>query len=55
MEFLDGNPSYSPFSINGLAVKNIKGELEMRIGLVESPDRLFYFDIHSHFFLDVVS
>ena len=55
MEVLDGNPSYFPFSIDDLAEKNIKGEFEMRISLLESPKNLFYFDIQTHFFLDMVS
>jgi hypothetical protein len=42
-------------TINGLAVENMKSKFEVRIGLFEGSERLLDFDIHSHFFLDMVS
>ena len=55
MEVLDGNPSSLPCSVHSLAVINMEGEFEVGIGLSESSDKLFYFDIQPRFFLDVVS
>jgi hypothetical protein len=55
MEIPDSHPFPFSSSVNGLADENMKGEFEVRIGLFESSDRLLDFDIHSHFFFDMVS
>jgi hypothetical protein len=55
MEVPDSHPFPFSSSINGLAAENTKSEFEVRIGLVKSAEGLLDFDIHSHFFLDMVS
>jgi hypothetical protein len=55
MEVPDSHPFPFSSSTNGLAAENTKSEFEVSKGLLESAKGLLDFDIHSHFFLDVVS
>jgi hypothetical protein len=55
VEFLNRNPFSPSSSIETLAVKDLKRKFKVRISLVERSNKLFHFDIHSRFFLDVVS
>ena len=55
MEITDSHPFPFFSSCNGLAVENMKGQLEVSEGLHEGSDRLLDFDLHPHFFLDMVS
>ena len=49
------NPTPIFISVDGLAMISLQGEFEVGKSLVKCSHRLFYFDIHSHFFLEVVS
>jgi len=55
IKVFDRDPFLFPLPINGFAVINMKGKLEVRIGLFESSDRFSDFDIHSHVFPYIVS
>ncbi len=55
VKFFDWDPP--PFFAfpRSLAVIDLEGKFEVSEGLFESADGLFDFDIHSHFFLDMIS
>ena len=54
-EISNGDPFPISFSIEMLAMKDMQGKFEMRIGLMKNSYKLFDFNIHFHFFLDSVS
>ena len=55
VKVFDGNPFSFSLSIDSLAVINIKGEFEVRISLLENPERPFDFDVDSSIFSNLVS
>ena len=55
IKVFDRDPFHFPLPMHSFAVINVERKLEMRIGLFESSDRFFDFDIHAYVFLDIVS
>ena len=54
MEIPDSHPFPFVTFVKSVAAKNMEGEFEVSEGLFERAEGLLDFDIHSHFFLDIV-
>jgi len=55
MKVLDRDPFPFSLSIPWLAMIDMETKLEVRKGLLESPDKLLDFNIYSYFFLNITS